>query len=172
MKINYLYCLLFCSLFFLSNSCKKEDPLPATTGEGKNIFACYVNGEVWKPYSEDFKANTRSAEYYSGTLSIGALRSTKDFSEKIFIVLKDIPLTTGSYPLNDSTKYGRYIKTLAGTVGGDTYTTIPTHVGNVTITKVDQSRRIVTGTFFFKARQTNGSATVTVADGRFDLIYH
>lgn len=172
MKANYLYYLLFCSLFFVSYACKKEDPLPAATGEGKNIFACYVNGDVWIPYSKDFKANTLSSNYYNGTLSIGARRTTETFHEEIFIVLENIPLSMGTYTLSNSTHYARYKKIPAATTGGDTYTTGPNHVGSVTITKVDQSKRIVTGIFSFKARLNNGAETVTIADGRFDVIYN
>jgi hypothetical protein len=165
------YRYLFILLLFLCLSCEKEDPLPAATGEGKNIFACYVDGSIWKHYSEDFKANTLSADYIQSDkkLSIFAYRSGNDTFEKMQIVIQNFPLQTGTYDLDGGGSYAEFIRKEPSIIGE--YSTSSENRGKVIITKVDEGKRIVTGSFSFTAGQVNGSEQVKIEDGRFDVIY-
>ncbi|WP_299754926.1 DUF6252 family protein [uncultured Pontibacter sp.] len=158
-------------MLFLSLSCKKEDPLPAVTGDGRNVFACYVDGSVWKHYSKDFKANTLSAQYIQSDkkLKIFASRSGDTTTEKMLIVIQNFPLQIGTYYLDGGGSYAEFIR-IEPTLRRE-YHSGSEHTGKVIITKVDQVNRIVTGTFSFTGGEAKGSEQVEIEDGRFDVIY-
>ena len=158
-------------LLFLSLSCEQEDPLPAATGEGKNVFACYVDGNIWKHHSKDFKANTLSADYIQldRKLNLFAYRSASGAFEQIRVVIQKFPLQTGTYYLDGSGSYAEFTRKEPAPMVE--YATNSQHTGKVVITKVDKASRIITGSFSFTAGQANGSEQVKIEDGRFDVIY-
>ena len=57
-------------------------------------------------------------------------------------------------------------------LGADNYNTDSLNTGAITITKFDTINHIVSGTFYFKAKLEDGTETVNVTDGRFDISYY
>ena len=53
-----------------------------------------------------------------------------------------------------------------------TYVTNDTISGNLTITKLDLTNRIISGKFYFNGIDTASNETIKITDGRFDLHYN
>ena len=159
-------------------SCKREDPLPAATRKGANIFGCKVNGKVWIPdggggfggikpieggYYEDVDGNRANVYIYT-------YRSDKT---KIDIYLRNVT-KVGVYQLNQSTgirftelrplNYGAYFPD-----PGQAFVTNPQYTGTVTVTRADTVNYIVSGTFEFTVYDPDSKQTVHITDGRFDI---
>ncbi len=159
-------------LIFLLTSCDgcKDDPqpkaelekLPLATQTGKHTFGCLLNEQAWVT-----KTTIDSwAFYQEGVLSIGSSLVTKDINQGMGFVIRDSNLSESKYILNDSIyRYGNF--------GDDntkcTYSCYDGR-GELTITKLDQAKRIISGTFYFTVSNANCD-TIRVSDGRFDLTY-
>ncbi|WP_304067358.1 DUF6252 family protein [Pedobacter glucosidilyticus] len=176
------YIIILISYFSLSaSSCKKDktgiDALPAATQEGRNTFGCLVNGEVFiarsrggfgPPYFEcdySFISGTNSFRFYlRGTDKI---RSSN--SNSIIIYSTGISLISDTKlnleELKDGNASARYSETLI-----DEYNTSAISKGEITITKLDESKRILSGTFWFDAVNEAGEK-IKVREGRFDMKY-
>jgi hypothetical protein len=155
--------LLILSFFLLS--CGKED-LPKPTQNGSGTFACKVDGKIFTPKSDDFKRSSKRATLDDGTMVIAGIRDFSEHSENISLVLKNF-IGEGVYDLieEDVNSFGFY------NLNGDRYYTNDTYTGKVRITHFDQSKKIVSGTFDFKAQDAESKEVVHVSEGRFDLYY-
>lgn len=152
-------------LFILFVSCKEDDGLPKPTTNGSNIFACRVDGVIFKPVSTDFKLSAKDVEFYEKGVHIIGRRSTDTAHEDVDIFIKYFK-GRGTYILdNDSISYGEYGRRL------DSYRTNIDNTGKLIITNYDGSNRILSGTFEFSASAIDKttSKVVKVSDGRFDL---
>jgi hypothetical protein len=85
----------------------------------------------------------------------------------------------GTYILDESRtpkmldlNYGQYsYKNYDKGLGKEEYHTDDEHTGKLIITHFDAGKKIVAGTFEFKAKSPTTGETVNITDGRFDIVY-
>jgi len=179
---RYFGLLLFISVSLFFTGCKKNTPaidqLPPATQTGARTFGCLVNGKVFKPKGDLFTGPRLSCAYqynnggYSfqlhakqdignGLLSIGVFTDSLPISQGVIIKLSEPDVKGKSYGL-----HGKYTPEGLGSL----YYTQPGGTGELHITKFDETNRIVSGTFWFDAVNSNGEK-VQVREGRFDMHY-
>ncbi|MDP9048259.1 MAG: DUF6252 family protein [Bacteroidota bacterium] len=184
MNILRSIALLVCSLIILSGSCKKNNVppvnqlslLPPPTQTGANTFGCLVNGQAFLPGGPSSASPLQCNYIYTaGGYYFTILTTNKDNNG----LIKQIQIETDSLTIVEGQTF-----TLKEVVGGNatavyalainntlnTYLTTSTISGQLTITKLDQTHQIVSGTFYFNAVNTVGDI-VKVTDGRFDMRY-
>lgn len=168
-------------LFFTNMQCKKDklpiDKLPAATQTGANTFGCLVDGEAVTP-TRRYIYNNNFNYGYDPTygLSIEVVNEdNQDYSSQVEVKLRIANLAEGkTYLLTDydiagkgGAQYNRYFKTGKS----EFYVTSSQTSGLLTIIKLDPARKIISGTFSFKATNTTKANTVNVTDGSFDLTF-
>jgi hypothetical protein len=178
MKLIRLLLVLIFPLF--SMGChwfEKDDPtpleqLPAATQTGANTFGCLLNGQAWTPKGRIGLVSNFFLDYdptyRKGTLSVAGYRYLKnDASDVQDIGLGSDSITApGTYPLEDSIH--QTVIFLDRKTGCE-YLQIgtPFRSGTLTITKLDMTKRIISGTFEFTIFKP-GCDTIRATDGRFD----
>ncbi len=176
--------LIFFSCALLDASCKKKSAvgpvdqlslLPPATQTGAGTFGCLINGQAFVP-SGEFLSGTKitSNVYGSNQLDVFAINKSDNGNVSAFITiqLQGLQIIQGvNYPLalvgqgNGNAIYD------IGSYGTDnTFNTTNAVQGNLTITRFDTAKQILSGTFNFKAISSKGD-TVKVTDGRFDVIF-
>jgi len=174
-----VYCLGCCP--------DKESPgLPPITSEGKNTFACKINGEVF--VADGSGTNTPNAGIYAimetdfDTLGSFLPQDSSDFwlvaenGKQIVSFFINSPLSVGKHNFSANTyiypivvrpkNYGEVSRS------GKNFITTSVDTGSLFITRCDRTRFIISGTFQFKAKNLSSKAeTVEVTEGRFDLDY-
>ncbi len=174
--------LLFIMLIALSNCSNDDDNnssqnLPPATQTGANTVGCLVNGNVFLPHKEGINAPVNcfyqfvdGKRYFS--MNFADLRG--ETNERVFIQTSEIILQENTvYTLNNNNEDN------VGYIGGgggyslsvsSRYFTNAIQVGELTITKLDQSNSIISGTFWFDAINEAGEV-VEIREGRFDWDY-
>ncbi|RYE18440.1 MAG: hypothetical protein EOP51_21970 [Sphingobacteriales bacterium] len=167
--------LLLPLLFF---ACKKDNDnepgLPPATQEGRNTFGCKVNGQVWVNGGDDWKANYKWADYIdsSGVFYLGGSSSKNNQHSEVGLVIKHLPFSgiiNSQHQCNGWYRRAIYQNNVSNI---QKYVTDSLFPGTVTITKFDTINLIVSGTFQFKAKLEDGTETVDITDGRFDLRFN
>jgi hypothetical protein len=164
---------------FSLEGCHKIEPqpktelekLPAATQTGKYTFGCLVNGKAWIPKSTiDFDAQY---QYPFNALEIGATVRNEDIQENLILVIEPYWPSTmpQSIVLNDTTKQQGAFQHFVGLSRCEYRTNRKRGVGNLTITRFDQTKLIVSGTFNFKVWNPSCGDTIKVTEGRFDIPY-
>jgi hypothetical protein len=162
--------LLLLALLLSRCNWLRKDPapeLPPATQEGKNRFGCRMNGVAWEPktginpqlpplvweYSDSLGQN--------GYFHASAIRKTDGIYQGISIGGSGI-LEPGTYTFKDS----------IGATYINAYTDCEYRpvAGEMRISKLDKSKRIIAGTFQFTFAEPNCD-TVRLTDGRFDFRY-
>ena len=174
-KLNVLNLVVFCITiaFLLSLShCHRDQPkpktelekLPAATQTGAYTFGCLVNGKAWIPQSSvDFSCDNEV------NFALMAKVSTSTIKQSFGFYIANQMTTTGSYQLNDSTKqYADFADFSDATKLCEYIVDGSTGNGILIITKFDQTRLIVSGTFSLTTWNTKCD-TIRITDGRFDL---
>ena len=179
-------CLL--SIGFCLGCCPdKETPgLPPVTSQGKNTFACKINGEVFVADGSGTDTPNRGiyAVLESNGDSLGNILpldscdliiNASRGSEFVSIFLNpylnvgkhDLRFTTYEYPIENSpANYG------AVEIRSKHYITNSTDTGSVSIIRWDKNLKIIAGTFQFKAKNLSDKSDIMeVTEGRFDLDY-
>ena len=160
--------------------------LPAETQSGANTFGCLVNGQVWEarngPTSFIGNAYSPNARYSRREISVSAFwRSESGGPVTSFRLAVPQVVGPGVYPLGgtgwplgvaylESSPYPAVLP----------YVTDTTHLGILTITRLDTAGRrpFVAGRFELRARARSNPAgnvppptpvEVTVTEGRFDV---
>ena len=80
-----------------------------------------------------------------------------------------LQITTTTYILNDNPRYGGDYKN--STITDDIFNTDANHIGELKITSLDNAKRIIIGTFYFKAYNAYRNDSVSITDGKFRLQY-
>jgi len=179
-KILFLLTLLF---FFVG--CDSDDnSLPPETQEGKNTFGFTMNGNVFKgrsftPHSyAGYSRETLFSLYRDGY--VDSLRS--DFSLNIIVhhsieegktyLLSAKPERhPDSLRMGDFGEISYYVdSTRPDERWGRKYTTSKKYTGELTITKLDTQKKIVSGRFWFDV-WTAEYGVVKIREGRFDTKY-
>jgi len=152
--------------------------------EGKNTFGCKINGEVFVADGSGSQNPTKGiyAVIESNGDSLGnimpldscsLIMSLKNKKNSFFVyinrhLLKDPHLfnsNTYEYPVVVNPK--NYVKVI---YDGNKYITTVRDTGSLKITKWDQKKFIISGTFQFQGSTTKDKKIV-VTDGRFDFDY-
>jgi hypothetical protein len=165
----------------------KETPgLPPVTSEGKNTFACKINGEVF--VADGSGTDTPNRGIYAVLESNGdtignilpldscdLIISASKGSNYVFIFLNpylsvgkhDLRFNTYEYPIENSPEnYGGV------DLNAKHYITTSVDTGSVHIIRWDKKLKIIAGTFQYKAKNlAKRSETIEVTEGRFDLDY-
>ena len=174
---NVIFLLSCCVLLWTCESCKKtEDPvtppspspvdlLPETHDvDALSVFACLVNGEVWKP-SWGFNTLTYSYHEPTGGLSIGAENHSNNNSVVIGFSVNF--LDTGVYLL----KHPVYLD-LNFCIAGYELDTLSSYQTEIEYFSKDEG--VIIGTFEFTAINnecTDNIDTVRITEGRFKATY-
>lgn len=167
------------SFMLIAASCEKEstNTLPPETQEGKNTFGCFVNNELWVNGNPTFYEPAYKANLKDGKLTIYSLSGKKQSEKNIGITISGLT-EANKYLLNNKNNWADY----ENYVSRCYYSTDSiTNTGEVEITKLDKTKKIISGIFQFKAKKSwypysNTSGTdcdsfVNITQGRFDLIY-
>ena len=181
MKPSKNILVLLCSLLILSASCKKEksanpiDDLPPATQTGANTFGCLVNGEAFmsKNYGFGKPVLECNVTFINNGYNFHLSSTIKPESGK----LQNVNINTDSLNINQ----GDIIRLLTGFKGeasgayyigqittSSEYRTNNQYTGKLNITKYDQIKHIVSGTFSFDAVNNKGEK-VEIREGRFDM---
>jgi hypothetical protein len=172
MRLLFTLCL-FTGVTFACN----KDRLPRPSQEGKNIFACKVNGKVWIPKGSSSLGGTikpiNGGVYHNNftggsnfllTAYMGNAETVEFFLKSFEVGIHELNVQTfRSGPSPNPENYGVYHK------GNKTFMTSPYHAGFVEITRSDTVSFIYSGTFGFNAASSTGE-TVKITHGRFDIM--
>ena len=168
-------------LFFISLllSCKKKEikELPPATQTGANTFGLKINGENWVPQgfagipdSDLLKARLLGTMLVITAQNFASSPTETEFEMKIYNVTGTgtyLMNTNTSYP-NGPTSYGYHVKRRLTPL--DEWITSAAQTGSITITKLDTTAGIVSGTFQFNAENDiDATKTIAVTEGRFDI---
>ena len=172
---------------FLLVSCSKDNPfetpttqdqLPPATTVGANTVGCLVNGEVLlpkggRPFGPPIV--TCYYQYLNGSYEFGLgysndqqtiLRSIDIYTNKLQFVEGQSYNLTINQPTNSAYAF---FSLDAGMLQG--YRTDLQNVGQIKITKLDETNAIISGTFWFNAVKTTTGEIIHITEGRFDLHY-
>lgn len=170
--IAILSCFCFADCKKSKNTPPPDNPygLPNATQEGKNIFACRVNGENWISEKGIYNIGSRVS---NDTLSCWGKLKDVGYIDNLSIYVFEEAAQGRQYVLGGS--ISGYIRndlnqTCTGYHGGNIHSLFSSS-GNVTITKLDRTNRIVSGTFNCTI-PVPGCDTLEITDGRFDIRYH
>ncbi len=171
-KIYVLFHLLALGSLF---ACQNEPAatLPEATQVGRNTLGCLVNGEVWLPKGSIDRSAIR-AGYGDGTFFIETDRISEPLPSKnlrsyfSFVIEEDV-YEEKTYFFEKKNYLDRkvvYVDYLQNCFYVDS-----THIGKVTITKLDTINHIIAGRFEFTLPGKDGCETIFITDGRFDITY-
>lgn len=169
-KFLTLLSILFLSAFGSCNLFNPEpkselEKLPPATMEGKNTFGCLVNGKAWVT-----KTSTDVTSFYqSGALQVSAGIDESGRDQGISLILLNSVVQGASYDLTNDPQYQSSFSWIKSPMICF-YEAENTLIGNLTITKLDQTNLIIAGRFEFTTVVANCD-TIRVTDGRFDLLY-
>jgi hypothetical protein len=181
--LKYILLIVLCS----SLGCKKHhssnpiDNLPTETQTGAGTFGCLLNGKEFTPYGSAFAGPILQCYYMNNTGSPGSFfdlgaKDKRDFNDwaAVGIGLDSIEITgPGIIPLTkawtNGKGYGLIDHVLRDTL--TQYITTDKVTGELNIKKFDVVKRIVAGTFWFKAISDKGD-TFKITNGLFDMIFN
>lgn len=169
--------LLFAIITTLS-CCKKDDDnntdvLPPATQTGEGTFACKVNGQNFIDtsggYFNCFYQFT-GGEYYFGIQGSDELETL--ISVDIGTYNKEI-LENETYQLIENTNGNAWAGSSfnPNNTTQEFSTTNSQFTGELTITKLDFTNNIVSGTFWFDIENPYTGETVEIREGRFDTLF-
>lgn len=178
MNLHLRLSIVFFSLILLSSRCKKqnaEPQLPPETTTGAMTFGCKVNARVLLPNGGTLGPGL-SVEYQNlgqgigGGWFLGVSGSDYQSNPKSGITINtdSLLLIEGTvYPMREAKgfAYATYQN------GLNFYYIYPNDTGQLTITKHDQSQRILSGRFWFTATSVYDQTKVSITEGRFDVRY-
>jgi hypothetical protein len=185
MKPLPLFILFILSLTLLSSSCKKHiikpvdqlSLLPPATQKGANTFGCLVNGQAFVPGGPLFSGSHMQCNYI---YTAGGYNFTVAADNDGNTLLKSIIIGTDSLAIaqeqtlifkTSASGNADALYDLIDNFGNQNqYVTNSVVSGELTITKLDEAKQIVAGTFYFNAVNSTND-TVKITDGRFDMLY-
>ncbi len=183
MKNNFISIPLFFFFTFLTAaSCKKPrntnpvDQLPPETQTGANTFGCLVDGKVFLPKGDPFAGPVKKAayQYLNGkyTLLITGKNSSSDIVKGVGIQGDGILLAPGTHDLVEYNANGKLSGSYAEFISANIkdYYTNNINRGQLVIKNFDTVNQIVSGTFWFDAKNSSGQI-VHITEGRFDMPY-
>ena len=170
--------LLFLIAFvFCFAQCKKSNVdsngLPPPTQEGKNTLGFLLNGQPWKPQGSNGTANLSidfDAGINNGGMGISAYKIISSSEREYFKlgIIDSLNFRTAPYSINLNNT-GLYRVGFTNNQCGDIFSFDSIQVnGSITVTKLDRTNRIISGTFNATLNKT-GCTEIKITDGRFDM---
>ena len=160
MKQLKILSLSIIALITIAASCKKTpDPSPDDF-----YFKCKINGQIYIPNT---CANCITCTIYKDTTFL--LGGNAGYEAIAIGVINKPEIIQKTYILNSNIANGGTYKN--STTTNDRFDTDATRTGQLVITLIDKSNRIVTGTFYFQAYNPIQNKTVNVTEGEFRLKY-
>ncbi|MCW3074370.1 MAG: hypothetical protein JWP69_1439 [Flaviaesturariibacter sp.] len=165
-------------LMLTAMSCKKdkasnkEDLLPPITQTGAKTFGCLVNGKVYIPKGSNGSGtpNYRAIyELFNGRYYFKVLTeryTNNSFDGEIYFSI-DSCNQIGTYPIRANKNRIVYGGGFFGNCGISGFDTTTYQSGSFTVTKLDISNGIFSGTFFCNIKPANCD-TIRITEGRFD----
>jgi hypothetical protein len=176
-KLSFPFILLF--IAFVFSQCKKEpvspntdDGLPPATQTGANIFACKVNGQNW--ISKTGSSNLGGGIINDSFFCIGSNPLTTNFLEAFEVRVNNYSSSQYVYTLSDTiNQYAKFTtnNSCFEVTGGSGIGRGKSYNGVLTLTKVDNTNKILSGNFWFNIK-TDYCDTIKVTNGRFDIRYY
>jgi hypothetical protein len=183
-NIKLLFATVSVMTIFTFSQCKKnktEEPqLPPETTTGAMTFGCKVNGQVFLPKDGNGRPGLFVQYINLGAgvgggwfLNIPAIDWKTSSIPGINIGTDSLLVIEGStyeFKLSNNfqpvkgTAYANYVN------GSDAYPKLNSESGSLFIKKFDQVNRILSGTFFFTGKNSNG-VKINITEGRFDIRY-
>ncbi|MFM2224489.1 MAG: hypothetical protein RJA07_691 [Bacteroidota bacterium] len=180
--------ILILSFFLLAISCHKkpvEDPLhptnyPSPTFTGADKLVCKIDGEFFEIINGSALVGTNSkwVNYDGGKLVIKGYDNgmiKEGLSRTITINIGALN-KLGSYEIIPKFNYYSTVFNSASISSSQSgfFETDSIYNGSVSITKIDTNiqKRIICGTFSFKALNKKTNQITVVSDGWFDLLYY
>ncbi|MBC7524137.1 MAG: hypothetical protein H7239_06840 [Flavobacterium sp.] len=168
----------------ITTSCHRnsdESPLeqlPAATQTGAHTAGCLVNGNVLiakgdlsKIFSWGPPISANYYQYGGYNFNLSFENQKADDLPTIFVSLSNINIEEGkTYTLSLDLKDNKKIYGYANFSNTKFFQTNEINKGEITITKFDTKKFIVSGTFWFDAVNSTGEV-VKITDGRFDTNY-
>ena len=173
-KIAISFVSIYCLFCFAK--CKKDNPdnngLPAATQEGKNTLGFLLNGQPWKPQGVRGTGNLSidfDPAFNQGVFNIVAYNFVPSISEQFIIGVKDslnFINAPANFNLRNNSLLGvAYTNSNCSIFSNEASTLVS---GNLSLTKLDRTNRIIAGTFSFTLNKT-GCSEIRITDGRFDM---
>ncbi len=168
---------LFLVLIFFVVSCSKKDNcdnpidcLAPATQTGAGTIGCLINGQPFSPGGSQFSGPTQQAfyQFVDGGYHFGLSANNRNSNTSINIAVRNPIEEDESYQLNlykEDSNFGECVFNSAF------YQTNEIQKGEITFTKFDDERGIVSGTFWFDAINEEGEV-VEIREGRFDMKYY
>lgn len=183
--MRQLLTLMTFSTFIIltASQCKKNKPdntvdqLPPETQTGANTFGCLVDGKIFLPKGDPLAGPIKKAQYQliNGRQGFGVSARYSDGNEGKLVGISgdSIQITVGTFDLaavGAGQLIGGYTYSNLNTLPGIQYGTNNINHGQLVIKKFDTVNQIVSGTFWFDAKNSSGQI-VQIREGRFDLPY-
>jgi len=179
---NLLYVLAVIVCFWFTackkhhNQLKADNPygLPNATQSGKNTLGFLLNGEPWAPKGFNGTANLSidvDFGFNEGIFNIASYKTVNAITEQFTIGISDsLNFISSPYTflIHSDSVFG-----ISYTIGSCDYfskNSSTTADGTMTITKLDKTMRIISGTFS-ATLSTSGCETIKITEGRFDMKY-
>lgn len=146
------------------------DQLPPATQTGARTFGCLLDGEVYLPGNIPNKLDC-VYQYVNNGYYFSLQGSKRDSNNNVILIglsTKNLEISANNtYLLKeniDQNAYGTYF------FNTDRYYTNKIETGELKITKLDYDNHIVSGTFWFDVKDSNG-VVHEIRDGRFDVSF-
>lgn len=161
---------------FTFSQCKKnkneEAQLPPETQTGAMTFGCKINGKVFVPRDGRGKPGLIVQYAYLGNGPGGGWYLSMPATNWQPNPPEGVDIFSDSLLVEESKTYP--FRTTKGSVkaaysNGPEYNKLDTDSGSLTITKFDQTNRILSGRFFFTGTNPSSGEKVQVTEGRFDV---
>ncbi len=176
-----IHFIFFASIIIIStNSCSKKDDcehpvdcLPPATQIGANTAGCLVNGKILVPSGRSFGSGSVLISqylFYQGAYFFSIGIDDREENQLISIRIENSQLEEGGiYPLQLETENsGSAAYIIGGAGSGIGYVTTNNFKGELHVTNLDETKKIVSGTFWFDAINSEGES-VQITQGRFDV---
>lgn len=149
------------------------DQLPPATQTGANTFGCLLDGQVFKP---GLTSNSYNCFYQ---LVDGEYYFAVNASNQKAGILKDISIATNKRRIfeseildlidkTDGNASGSFYTSNSNTGTDDLMYTSKIHTGKLKITKLDFTKNVVSGTFWYDIKDSQG-VVHQIREGRFDM---
>ncbi len=173
-----IFSLLIISIFSFAK-CNKDkidsNGLPPATQEGKNTLGFLLNGQPWTPKGFNGTSNL-SIDYdqgiNNGILGIVAYRTISSFDKTQFIlgIVDSLNFKTSPFTLAVKEKsIGALSYSNKNYCDVNHYDTTIYEDGRISITKLDRTNRIISGTFAGVLFKQVCGDTIKITEGRFDM---
>lgn len=157
-NLKFLFIALI-SLITYSSGCNK----PTSPKPDEIYFQCKIDGRLYIPNS---CANCITCTIYKD--SIFLLGGNAGFEALAIGIINYPNVVEKSYLLSNKSNGGTYKNS---TTYDDKFETDSTHTGFLEIKFIDQTKRIIEGTFYFKAYNSFRNDSVSITEGKFRLKY-